>query len=136
MKIDEASTFTCWKEIAAYMGKGVRTVQRWERQFGLPVQRPYARCKGIVRASREELDHWVNTQWSRRSSLDRKPEVEPHRDRSEVKYAFASEELKASNHKLLEGFKESLRELNTHCEELRQTVNQGNQHEKPESSAA
>ena len=29
-----------WKEIATYMGRGVRTVQRWERELGLPVRRP------------------------------------------------------------------------------------------------
>ena len=28
-----------WKEIAAYLGRGVRTVQRWEREEGLPVHR-------------------------------------------------------------------------------------------------
>ena len=28
-----------WKEIAAFLGKGVRTVQRWEREQGLPVHR-------------------------------------------------------------------------------------------------
>src|ERR1041385_1511743 len=28
-----------WKAIAAYLGRGVRTVQRWEREEGLPVHR-------------------------------------------------------------------------------------------------
>ena len=28
-----------WKEIAAYLGRGIRTVQRWEREEGLPVHR-------------------------------------------------------------------------------------------------
>ena len=27
------SVFTSWKEIACYLGKGIRTVQRWERDF-------------------------------------------------------------------------------------------------------
>ncbi len=48
-----------WKEIAAYLGKGVRTVQRWEQQFGLPVRRPNGRSEGIVYATREELDRWI-----------------------------------------------------------------------------
>jgi len=43
MKTDERrlqpAVLTSWKEIAAYFGIGVRTVQRWERQFGLPVER-------------------------------------------------------------------------------------------------
>jgi len=31
-----------WKEIAAYLKRGVRTAQRWERCAGLPVRRPRA----------------------------------------------------------------------------------------------
>lgn len=36
---NSAQVFTSWKEIARYMGKGVRTVQRWEQDFGLPVRK-------------------------------------------------------------------------------------------------
>jgi len=60
--------FTSWKEIANYLGKGVRTVQRWEIQLGLPVERPNHRDKGIVRASREELEKWVAAGWAARST--------------------------------------------------------------------
>jgi len=28
-----------WKEIATYLSRGVRTVQRWERELKLPVHR-------------------------------------------------------------------------------------------------
>ena len=55
---------TSWKEIASYLGKGVRTVQRWERRFALPVHRPNASLKGIVCASPEDLDRWMSTHWS------------------------------------------------------------------------
>src|SRR5215470_4744221 len=48
-----------WKEIANYFGKGVRTVQRWESELGLPVHRPVAANKGIVMAFPSELDHWA-----------------------------------------------------------------------------
>ena len=58
--------FTSWKEIASYLGKGVRTVQRWEQQFGLPVRRPNEKIKGIVHATRQELDQWLDMQWSQR----------------------------------------------------------------------
>ena len=30
-----ASVMTSWKEIARYLGEGVRTAQRWESEFGL-----------------------------------------------------------------------------------------------------
>ncbi|MBI2690283.1 MAG: PD40 domain-containing protein [Acidobacteria bacterium] len=46
-----------WKEIAAYLGKGVRTVQRWEAE-GLPVRRLGPDRAGPVFAYKEELDTW------------------------------------------------------------------------------
>ncbi len=48
-----------WKEIATYLGKGVRTVQRYERIFGLPVRRPAGKPWGSVIATRAELAAWV-----------------------------------------------------------------------------
>jgi hypothetical protein len=48
-----------WKEIANYLGKGVRTVQRWERCNGLPVHRPSGTRKGVVLAFPPELDSWA-----------------------------------------------------------------------------
>lgn len=50
---------TCWKDIANYMGKGVRTVQRWEQEFGLPVRRPLGSNKKAVLARPSDLDAWV-----------------------------------------------------------------------------
>jgi hypothetical protein len=49
-----------WKEIANYLGKGVRTVQRYERTLALPVRRPSGRSGGSVMATPAELDDWVN----------------------------------------------------------------------------
>ena len=51
-----------WKEIAAYLGKGVRTVQRYERHMGLPVRRPARKARGSVLAARAELDKWMSAQ--------------------------------------------------------------------------
>jgi hypothetical protein len=48
-----------WKEIANYLGKGVRTVQRYERELGLPVRRPAGKPTGSVVATKAELDAWV-----------------------------------------------------------------------------
>lgn len=47
-----------WKEIAAYLGRDVRTVQRWERSEGLPVHRHQHGERGSVFASRAEIDAW------------------------------------------------------------------------------
>src|SRR5262249_5857708 len=47
-----------WKEIAAYLGRGVRTVQRWEREQGLPVHRLAHAERGSVFADPVELTGW------------------------------------------------------------------------------
>jgi hypothetical protein len=49
-----------WKEIARYLDKGVRTVQRYERDFGLPVRRPAGRPRASVVATKAEMDAWVS----------------------------------------------------------------------------
>jgi hypothetical protein len=63
----------CWKEIAAYLGRGVRTVQRWEREEGLPVHRLAHEKRGSVYARREELAVWWE---SRRLTLAAHPSAE------------------------------------------------------------
>jgi hypothetical protein len=48
-----------WKEVAYYLGRGVRTVQRWEHELGLPVRRPRGKSRSPIMAFREELDSWL-----------------------------------------------------------------------------
>jgi TolB-like protein/tetratricopeptide (TPR) repeat protein len=47
-----------WGEIAAYLRREIRTVQRWERYQGLPVRRLQIGKLGTVYAYRSELDKW------------------------------------------------------------------------------
>lgn len=51
-----------WKEIAAYFKREVRTVQRWEKLEGLPVQRHLHTTHGSVYADRRDLDAWWKRQ--------------------------------------------------------------------------
>lgn len=64
-----------WKEIAAYLNRDVRTVQRWEETGGLPVYRhSEARVRGsAVYAYKSELEKWLRQ--SAPPSL--KPERQP-----------------------------------------------------------
>lgn len=55
------NVLTSWKEIGQYLGKGVRTVQRWERESALPVRRPTSASRRAVLAFPEELDRWTRT---------------------------------------------------------------------------
>ena len=57
----ERNILNSWKEIANYLGRGVRTVQRWEANLGLPVHRPAGRDHSAVLAFSNELDQWLNS---------------------------------------------------------------------------
>src|SRR3954447_3776670 len=61
--------FTSWKEIATFFGKGVRTVQRWERKFGLPISRPTT-AKNVVLATESELREWIRRSSSQLAADD------------------------------------------------------------------
>jgi non-specific serine/threonine protein kinase len=50
-----------WKEIAAYLKRGVRTVRRWEHEEGLPVHRQVHRVLGSVYAFKSEIESWRQT---------------------------------------------------------------------------
>jgi adenylate cyclase len=53
-----ADRLDSWKEIAAHLGRTVRTVQRWERTCELPVHRHLHSESSSVYAFRSELDAW------------------------------------------------------------------------------
>jgi len=47
-----------WKEIASYLRREVRTVQRWEKSANLPVHRLQIEKQSVVYAYKSELDAW------------------------------------------------------------------------------
>ena len=65
-----------WKEIAAYLRREVRTVQRWEKSANLPVHRLQIEKQSAVYAYKSELDAWYT---ERRPHLesDSEPEGKP-----------------------------------------------------------
>lgn len=55
-----AERFDSWKEIAAYLHRDERTVQRWERERRLPVHRTPGARRGTIFAFRTEIDAWLH----------------------------------------------------------------------------
>ena len=49
-----------WKEIAGYLRRDVRTVQRWEKE-GLPVRRLLHKQNSTIYAYRSEIDDWLES---------------------------------------------------------------------------
>jgi hypothetical protein len=62
-----------WKQIALYLNRDVRTVQRWERFEGLPIQRHRHRRGTSVYAIQQEVDLWRKSR-----SEKRKPNLRAH----------------------------------------------------------
>ncbi len=65
-----------WKAIAAYLGRDVTTVQRWERREGMPVHRHVHQKRGSVYALASELDAWRQR---RGEGIEREAERPPAR---------------------------------------------------------
>jgi hypothetical protein len=65
------ATLQSWKEIASELNRGVRTVQRWERNLGLPVRRVGKGSRCPVFAFKDELDGWLRSNTEARSAGNR-----------------------------------------------------------------
>lgn len=124
----EPPQFLCgWKEIANYLGKGVRTVQRYERQMALPVRRPAGKPRGSVIATKAELDGWVGASQIR--EVFRLPTPDAGRE-----YVASAEKMKRGLTKMMQlrdqmlslrnEVKESVRVLRNSVYELQGELNQ------------
>jgi TolB-like protein/Flp pilus assembly protein TadD len=76
----KAGRLDSWKEIAGYLRRGVRTVQRWELEEGLPVHRLIHDKAGSVFAYTSELDVW----WNGREQTQNLPQPRIEDDRPSV----------------------------------------------------
>ena len=56
----EGQRLESWKEIAAYLKRDLRTVQRWERRESLPIHRHHHDKRSTVFVYTSELDAWRN----------------------------------------------------------------------------
>lgn len=59
---DRGTRLDSWKEIAAYLQRDVRTLQRWEKAAGLPVRRMQKPGLRAVYAYTADLDEWLRDQ--------------------------------------------------------------------------
>ena len=102
---------TTWKEIASYLGKSVRTVQRWERELAMPVHRPNLSNKNVVIVSCEDLNGWIKDQ-------DVPPS--PTRRTEEEKLRVRINDLEIENGRLRIQLQSAT--LDARCELLRESI--------------
>lgn len=116
---DDSAVLSSWKDIAQYLGKGVRTVQRWERHLGLPVRRPTgATQKSAVVVHRGDLDAWLASRFATRTLLKdlAKDSQSCLSARSTLKEDIqTSRELRAANRLLLRQIIASTQLLRERC---------------------
>jgi hypothetical protein len=70
-----------WKQIAVYLDRQVRTVQRWEKGEGLPVHRQFHVKAGTICAFKHEIDTWLKNrsrQFPRVMSQERRADPSVH----------------------------------------------------------
>jgi hypothetical protein len=115
---DPTHVLTSWKDIARYMGKGVRTVQRWEQDFGLPVRRPCGSSKKAVLARPRDLDAWVALRCASRppESIRSTPEGSALRMLTEIHEKMETASMLRQNNLVL------MQEVNIALVRLRQQV--------------
>lgn len=113
-----------WKEIASYMGKSVRTVQRWET-MGLPVKRPLVRAKGVVQASRVDLDRWMASEWALRAGFSKAKANEHTSNGSHENGATHCEvarDIRDSNRRLISEIEIIIAKLHQECRSLENSL--------------
>lgn len=61
--LPETSTgvLNSWKEISRYLGRGVRTAQRYEMELGFPVHRLSGKNRSSVVGFKDEIDGWLRS---------------------------------------------------------------------------
>ena len=116
--VPKSNVLNSWKEIATYLGRGVRTVQRWEHDLAMPVRRPRAKSRSAVLALPEEIDAWLRTAPSH--ELDHVPTTTKVHDKVILAETIAAAEdlrhqcktLRTEHHRALAHLMENLRSLN------------------------
>jgi len=119
---EDSTVLSSWKDIAKYLGKGVRTVQRWERQLGLPVRRPNGVSqKSAVVLYRGDVDAWLATRFSARTleKNEARTTQSSRSARTTLREGIrTARELRAANQELTEQISHTIRMLTERCELL------------------
>jgi len=68
-----SAVLNSWKEISGYLHCGVRTAQRWETRYGLPIMRIGGEERGAVTAFSYDLDAWLSGHPIRKDGEGRSP---------------------------------------------------------------
>src|SRR5262245_7873648 len=114
-----------WKEVAQYLGRGVRTVQRWEHDLGLPVRRPRGKARSAVIALRDDLDDWLNNRPYVTNHEGNGIEVSSQPVEAVTEIIVASQDLRCKTRELSKELSVALRALISNLERIQGTCGNG-----------
>lgn len=119
----QAAVLTSWKDIARYMGKGVRTVQRWEQDFGLPVRRPQGSNKKAILARPRDLDAWIAMRCQSRATMEIQMETLVDQKAAHARHRISTLHAEVETSRMLrQSNRELIREVSAALEELRASI--------------
>lgn len=120
----EPEVLSGWKDIARYLGKGVRTVQRYERELHLPVRR-VSGTRGSVTTTKSDLDNWLKSSPTVQESFIRSIRIAQENLRSQLAQGTAERErLQAQMIALRNEVRASVREVRESTSKIRQQLNE------------
>ena len=90
-----------WKEIASFLNRGVRTVQRWEMELQLPVHRIGKGRRSPVYALTSELKFWLVTSGVKSETAEPALKLVRRRDISPNLLIETSRRLVSQSHELV-----------------------------------
>ena len=125
---EEPRLLSSWKDIAEYLGRGIRTAQRWEQSLGLPVRRPTgATCKSTVAVQSEEIDAWLATRFAARPLLmDEAGPQQTALARADLRERLRkSHELRTRHQDLTDELKASIQKVSQQCIQLSANTTSG-----------
>lgn len=77
-----------WKEIASYLKVQIRTCNRWEKKFGMPVHRFKDSDRSRVYARKDEIDEWLQNTFSKKSKHSNKNNFQKYKRKNLLTYPF------------------------------------------------
>jgi len=127
-----SNMLSSWKEIAQFFGKGVRTVQRWEKTLDLPIHRPPGAPSNVVLARESDLEAWMHRGM---------PHGEQTATSEDLSHAFETihaylREVESGNIGAGRSRTEELKHLSDRIEALRSAVHAAEGHDLSDGSIA
>jgi hypothetical protein len=117
-----AGMLNSWKEIASFLNRGIRTVQRWERELQLPVHRIGKGIRSPVFAFTAEIKLWLYANRAKLAAPEQPLEKRPSGKAAQTPAQYRMKASWVRCQQLTEELTRLIREHQLHTLRLAQTL--------------